>query len=43
MLDWSLPGGHDHYFKAIADLSAGDEFSGERMKELNERFDTVFR
>ena len=24
MLDWSLPGGQDQYFKAISDLAAGD-------------------
>ena len=23
MLDWSLPGGQDHYFKAISELAAG--------------------
>ena len=22
MLDWNLPGGEDHYFKAISDLTA---------------------
>jgi len=28
MLDWSLPGGQDHYFKAIAELAAGEGFTG---------------
>jgi mannose-6-phosphate isomerase-like protein (cupin superfamily) len=26
MLDWSLPGGQDQYFKAMAELAPGDEF-----------------
>ena len=42
MLDWSLPGGHDHYFKAISDLAAGDGFTGEKATEINEKFDTSF-
>jgi quercetin dioxygenase-like cupin family protein len=40
MLDWSLPGGQDHYFKAIAALAAGG-FSGDRI-ELSKKFDTFF-
>ena len=39
MLDWSLPGGQDHYFKAISELTASD-FSGEKVAEINKRFDT---
>jgi len=42
MLDWSLPGGQDHYFKAIAELAAGDGFTGERVMEISKRFDTNF-
>ena len=42
MLDWSLPGGHDHYFKAMAQLAAGDGFTGEKMAEINKKFDTKF-
>jgi hypothetical protein len=42
MLDWSLPGGQDHYFKAISDLAAGDGFSGEKAMELSKAFDTNF-
>src|SRR5262249_15139809 len=30
MLDWSLPGGQDHYFNAISELAAGDAFTGEK-------------
>src|SRR5262249_45160073 len=42
MLDWSLPGGQDHYFKAIADLAAGDGFTGEKVKAISKKFDTNF-
>src|SRR5262245_19035805 len=42
MLDWSLPGGQDRYFKAMAELAAGDSFAGERMTEINKRFATTF-
>jgi quercetin dioxygenase-like cupin family protein len=42
MLDWSLPGGQDHYFKAMAELAAGDGFTGEKMMEINKRFNTNF-
>ena len=42
MLDWSLPGGQDHYFKAIADLAAGDGFSGEKVMAISKKFDTNF-
>ena len=42
MLDWSLPGGQDHYFKAISDLTAGAGFTGEKVMEISKRFDTNF-
>ena len=42
MLDWSLPGGQDHYFKAISDLAAGAGFTGEKVMEISKRFDTNF-
>jgi mannose-6-phosphate isomerase-like protein (cupin superfamily) len=42
MLDWSLPGGQDRYFKAMAELATGDSFAGEKMAEINRRFDTHF-
>ena len=42
MLDWSLPGGQDHYFKAISDLAAGDGFTGEQMMAISKKFDTNF-
>jgi len=42
LLDWSLPGGQDHYFKAIADLAVGDGFSGEKVTAISKKFDTNF-
>jgi len=42
MLDWTLPGGQDHYFKAIAELAAGDGFTGEKAMEISKKFDTNF-
>jgi len=42
MLDWSLPGGQDHYFKAISDLAASDGFTGEKVMAISKKFDTNF-
>src|SRR5215510_9959290 len=28
MLDWSLPGGQDHYFEAISELASREDFTG---------------
>jgi len=42
MLDWTLPGGQDHYFKAISELAAGSGFTGEKAMEISRRFDANF-
>jgi len=42
MLDWSLPGGQDHYFEAISELDAGGGLTGEKVMEINQKFDTSF-
>ena len=42
MLDWSLPGGQDHYFIEISELAAGGGFSGDKVMEISKRFDTNF-
>jgi len=42
LLDWSLPGGQDHYFTAISDLAAGDGFTGEKVVAISNKFDTNF-
>lgn len=42
MLDWTLPGGQDHYFKAISDLAARGSFTPEAAVEINRKFDTTF-
>jgi mannose-6-phosphate isomerase-like protein (cupin superfamily) len=41
MLDWTLPGGQDHYFKAISELAAGGGFT-EKVMEINKKFNTKF-
>ena len=42
MLDWSLPGGQDHSFKAISELAAGGGFTGEKAMEISKQFDANF-
>ena len=42
LLDWSLPGGQDHYFKAVSQLAAGDGFTGERVMAISKEFDTNY-
>src|SRR5215470_6714772 len=42
MLDWTLPGGQDHYFKAISELAADGGFTGEKVMEINKQFNTDF-
>ena len=42
MLDWTLPGGQDHYFKAISELAADGGFTDEKAMEISRRFDTNF-
>ncbi len=42
MLDWSLPGGHDQYFKTISELAASSGLTGEKVTEINKKFDTKF-
>jgi mannose-6-phosphate isomerase-like protein (cupin superfamily) len=42
MLDWSLPDGQDHYFKAISELAADGGFTDEKVMEINKKFDTKF-
>ena len=42
MLDWSLPGGQDHYFQAISELAVSGGFTGEKVMEINKKFETKF-
>ena len=42
MVDWSLPGGQDHYYKTISELAAGAGFTGEKVMEISRKFDTNF-
>ena len=42
MLDWSLPGGQDHYFRAISELAADGGFTGDKAMDISKKFDTNF-
>jgi hypothetical protein len=42
MLDWSLPGGQDHYFTAISELAPVEGFT-EKAMEISKKFDTNFQ
>jgi len=42
MLDWRLPVGQDHYFKAISELAASGGLIAEKVMEINKTFDTNF-
>lgn len=42
MLDWSLPGGQDRYFKAISELAADGGFTAEKAMAISRKFDTNF-
>ena len=42
MLDWSLPGGQDHFFKAISELAVGGSITGQQVMEISKEFDTHF-
>jgi mannose-6-phosphate isomerase-like protein (cupin superfamily) len=42
MLDWTLPGGQDRYFKEISELAADGSFSSEKVAELNKEHHTTF-
>ena len=42
MLDWTLPGGQDRYFKKISELAGGGSFTGDKLAELNKEHNTTF-
>ncbi|KAF1033647.1 MAG: Quercetin 2,3-dioxygenase [Pseudomonas sp.] len=42
MLDWSLPGGQDHYFKAIDALAGESGFDRAKAVEISREHDTHF-
>ena len=39
MVDWSLPGGQDHYFKAISALVDDGAFTSEKALEISKKFE----
>lgn len=42
MIDWSLPGGQDRYFREISQAQAGAGFTGNGMDEVNARHNTTY-
>jgi len=42
MLDWSIPGGQDRYFRTIHELGAGGGFDADTIVELSRQHDTAF-
>jgi mannose-6-phosphate isomerase-like protein (cupin superfamily) len=42
MLDLTLPGGQDRYFKEVSELAARGGFTGEKVMEISKTFDTNF-
>lgn len=42
MLDWTLPGGQDRYFKAIDELTSGGGFTPAKAVALSLEYDTHF-
>jgi hypothetical protein len=42
MLDWTLPGGQERYFKKISELAGGGSFTGDKLAELNKGHHTAF-
>jgi hypothetical protein len=43
VLDWTLPGEQDRYFKKISELAAGGSFTGDKLAELNKEHNTTLR
>jgi mannose-6-phosphate isomerase-like protein (cupin superfamily) len=42
MLDWSLPGGQDNYFRLISEQQSEGSFNAANIAELSARYDTHF-
>jgi mannose-6-phosphate isomerase-like protein (cupin superfamily) len=42
MLDWTLPGGQERYFKAISELTGNRGFIGEQVLEISRKHDVHF-
>ena len=43
MLDWTLPGGQDRYFKKISELAAGGSFTGDKRSSTKSTTQPLFR
>jgi mannose-6-phosphate isomerase-like protein (cupin superfamily) len=42
MLDWSIPGGQDRYFRTIHQMLAAGSFNAANAGELSKQYDTAF-
>jgi len=42
LLEWTIPGSNEPYFRAVHDMEAGSGFDPERFAEINRRFATEF-
>jgi mannose-6-phosphate isomerase-like protein (cupin superfamily) len=42
MLNWTLPGGQDHYFKAISEITGNRGFIGEQVLEISRKYNIYF-
>ncbi len=42
LLEWTVPGGNEPYFRAVYEMMANGRFDPQRLAEINERFATEF-
>lgn len=42
LLEWTIPGSNDPYFRAVHEMEAGSGFDPERFAEINKQFATEF-
>ena len=42
LLEWTVPGGSEPYFRAVYEMEASGGFDPERLAEINEQFATEF-
>jgi uncharacterized cupin superfamily protein len=42
LLEWTVPGGNEPYFRAVYEMMANGDFDPKRLAEINEQFATEF-
>lgn len=42
ILEWTIPGENEHYFRAVHDMEHGSGFTPEQFAAINQRFATEF-